>query len=79
MCGRAFLIDNELITVTTEKVLSKCCQDTPHNPKNRCKYSTFFSKCLFPLNGADGLGSQVQQDAVDALDLVGDAVGDVVQ
>ena len=38
------MIDNELITVTTEKVLSKCCQDTPYNPKNRCKYSTFLLK-----------------------------------
>ena len=25
---------------------------------------------LFPLDGADGLGGQVHQDAVDALDLV---------
>ena len=49
MCGRAFLIDNDLITVTTEKVLSKCCQNTRHHPKNRCKYSTFLLKSLFPL------------------------------
>ena len=34
---------------------------------------------LFPLDGADGLGGQVHQDAVDALDLVGDPVGDLVQ
>ena len=34
---------------------------------------------LFPLDGADGLGGQVHQDAVDTLDLVGDAVGDMVQ
>ena len=32
-----------------------------------------------PLDGADGLGGQVQEDAVDAFDFVGDAVGDVVQ
>ena len=34
---------------------------------------------LFPLDGADGLGSQIHEDTVDALDLMGDAVGDVVQ
>ena len=33
---------------------------------------------LFPLNCADGLGSQVQQYAVDAFHFVGDAVGDVM-
>ena len=30
---------------------------------------------LFPLDGANGLGSQIQQDAVDAGNLVGDPVG----
>ena len=34
---------------------------------------------LFPLDGADGLGGQIHQNAVDALDLVGDPVGDLVQ
>ena len=34
---------------------------------------------LFPLDGADGLGGQVHQNAVDAFNFVGDAVGDVVQ
>ena len=34
---------------------------------------------LFPLNGADGLGSEIEQHAVDAVDFMGDAVGDMVQ
>ena len=34
---------------------------------------------LFPLDGADGLGGQVVEDAVDALNFVGDALGDVLQ
>ena len=33
---------------------------------------------LFPFDGADGLGRQVQQDAVDAGYLMGDTMGDVV-
>ena len=32
-----------------------------------------------PLDSADGLGREVQQDAVDALYLMGDAVGDLVE
>ena len=34
---------------------------------------------LFPLNGARGFGGEVEADAVDAGDLFGDAVGDVLQ
>ena len=34
---------------------------------------------LFPLNSADRLGSQIQQHTVDTGNLVGDAVGNVVQ
>ena len=34
---------------------------------------------LFPLNSADGLGSQVHQNTVDTGNLVSDAVGDLVQ
>ena len=34
---------------------------------------------LFPLNSTHGLGGQVVEDAVDALDLAGDALGDLVQ
>ena len=41
-----------------------------------CKSSVLV---LFPFDGADGLGSQVHQNAVDAFHLVGDPVGDLVQ
>jgi len=34
---------------------------------------------LFPLNGAGGLGGEVEEDAVDAVDFGGDAVGDFVE
>ena len=36
-------------------------------------------RLLFPLDGTNGLGRQIQQNAVDALHLMGDAVGDVVE
>ena len=35
--------------------------------------------CLFPLDCCAGLGGEVEEDAVDAVYLVGDAVGDVLQ
>ena len=43
-------------------------------------YQGFFGfRGSFPLDGADGLGSQVIEHAVDALHLVSDAVGDLTQ
>ena len=48
------------------------------SPKSLVNTGFFGFFKLFPLNGADGLGRQVQADAVDAFDFVGDAVGDVV-
>ena len=41
------------------------------------RVSDFFN--LFPLNRSDRLGGEIHYDAVDAFDLVGDAVGDMVQ
>ena len=40
------------------------------------KSGVFRSVGLFPLDGAGGLGSQVEEDAVDALDLGRDLLGD---
>ena len=40
-------------------------------------FSDFFN--LFPLNRADRLGGDIHYDAVDTLDLMGDAVGDMMQ
>ena len=34
---------------------------------------------LFPLDGADGLGSQVQQNAVDAGNFIRNSIGDLVE
>lgn len=34
---------------------------------------------LFPLDRADGLRCEVKQDAVDAVDLMGNAVGDAME
>ena len=34
---------------------------------------------LFPLNGGAGLGGEVVEDAVDVVDLGGDALGDVLE
>ena len=36
------------------------------------------SRGLFPLDGADGFGGEVEEDAVDTGDLVGDAVGEAL-
>ena len=34
---------------------------------------------LFPLDGADGLGSEVEENTVDTLNLVGYSVGDMME
>jgi len=67
-------------------VLSICYQMRNKNfsecLKTQCLSQIFRQQdkfCLFPLNSADGLGGQVVEDAVDAVYLVGDTVGDVLQ
>ena len=42
-------------------------------------YWTFSRVKLFPLNRADRLGGEIHYDTVDTFDLMGDAVGDMVQ
>ena len=52
-------------------------------PRLRFKTPVFSRLCgfcqLFPLHRCGGFGGDVVEDAVDALDLVYDAVGDLVQ
>jgi len=55
-------------------LLSNCYQNEEKMPQT-LDISRRLGQCyLFPLNRADGLRGEIQQDAVDALDLMGDAV-----
>lgn len=45
-------------------------------PQTRINTRLFRILNLFPLNRSGGFGGDVVDDAVDAVDLVGDAVGD---
>ena len=42
-----------------------------------CSYGNKMSKKLFPLDGAGGFGADIVDHAVDSVDLVDDAVGEL--
>ena len=60
-------------------LLSNCYQNREKTPQTLDISRRLGQWYLFPLDGAAGLRSQIQQHAVDAVDLMGDAVGDLVQ
>lgn len=71
---------NELLT-SAINLLSNGDATHPKTPLFRL-YSRIFRHLdkifLFPLDGSAGFGGQVIQDTVDALDLIGDPVGDML-
>ena len=59
-------------------MLPFCCQRGQPHGKNRLFMRFLTVWGLLPLDGGAGLGGEVEEDAVDALYLVGDAGGDVL-
>ncbi len=67
--------------------MTKCCEraDNPEGTKKRGPFILKGSRALvirfilFPFYSSHGLGGEIVEDPVDALDLVGDAVGDALE
>ena len=65
--------------LNNEVLLPFRCHEWQGSLKSPVMTGLFRPVRSFPLDGADGLGSEVEADAVDAVYLVGDAVGDMME